>query len=200
MRRAVSSVRAADRPRAKARLRASRKPAAISLAAARSAARSVAPGSIGRAAASTSARMPRTTNSSMSVNPAVSGAGSPIGDILIFPGAAGSIVGAQGVEVVFAVLARYPVDIGVAPRIDRNLLLLQIGSAPTRHAARRLDKGLQAFLLGRIVAHIEPVEIERPGDILDLDTRGIGACAAQVFHDLWCDEADQQAKNGEHDE
>src|SRR5580693_6407498 len=98
------------------------------------------PDIIGRTSAVTRAITASTTTTSMSVKPCCAKEGLPVRDTLVFACPAGNARGAQGVKVVVAVIAGNLIDIGPAPWVGRNGLLLQIRSVPRINAHRMLDQ------------------------------------------------------------
>src|SRR6185369_6158822 len=83
----------------------------------------------------------------------------PVNDVCGFPFSALLGVGAEGHQIIIAVLARETVDVRVAPGVERNVLP-QIWTVPVLEVARTRPKSLQALLCRRIVADIQLVCIE----------------------------------------
>src|SRR5580658_722267 len=98
----------------------------------------------------------------------------PVHDILVFAGAARRVVGAEAVKVELAVLAGDAVVVRVPPRIDGDGFLFQIGSLPAIEPDRLFDQRRQPFLLRRVAAEIDPEQIERRFEVMDVDPGDIG--------------------------
>ena len=64
----------------------------------------------------------------------------------------------------------------------------------------RLDQGQEAFLLARVAAHVEAVEVEYGGQFLELDRRRVRLGAAQVLHYSGGGETGDQSKDHQHDQ
>jgi hypothetical protein len=97
-------------------------------------------------------------------------------------------VGAERIEVVFAVLAGVAVEVRPAPRVDQRVGLLE----------RAADEHLQALVFARIAADLEAVEVEHAGQAFDLDPGRIGLGAADVLDDLGCGKGGDQSEDDEH--
>src|SRR5215813_1619335 len=95
---------------------------------------------------------------------------SPARDVFRLAGAAGPAILTVGKQVEFAVLARRAIDVGVAPRIQRHVLL-QVGSAPLGIVADVGAQRLQSFVGRGITPEIEAILIQRLRQRLDLRLR-----------------------------
>src|SRR5512139_1421923 len=71
-------------------------------------------------------------------------------------------------------LRRGDVAVLVVPRVLRQRRLLPVRAVPVRGAGRRAHQRLQALLGRRVAAQLELVEVERLGDLADLDLGGVG--------------------------
>ena len=97
-------------------------------------------------------------------------------------------------------LRRAAVCVGSVPRIDGKRVALQIGAVPVLGAAGFLHQRGETLLGARIRADIEFVEIQHGADAFDgLFGDGI-ACTGKLTQGSRCDEADEQAQDGDDDE
>ena len=92
-------------------------------------------------------------------------------------------------------LARDAIEVRPIPRVERDPLLLEIGAIPGGQAWWLLDQGLQPLLLRWVARYVELEEVERAGQIFDLDMRSIGLGAAEIFEYLRRHERDNQPED-----
>ena len=96
-------------------------------------------------------------------------------------------------------LTRESVMVVVSPGILRNRAFLQIGTIPARVCPwRGLHQRYEPFLNGWVTSHLEPVQVERRPQVLDLQVRGLGFGGAEVFHHLRSDQSRQQSEYHQH--
>ena len=96
-------------------------------------------------------------------------------------GAAGPAILAEGDQVELVLLAGDAVDVGLAPRIGRYVLL-EIGAvpAPLKLGGRLVQDG-KALLVGRPAQVVDVEQFERTFDVLDLRLRCVGL-ASRLTH------------------
>ena len=90
--------------------------------------------------------------------------------------------------------------IRVAPGIDGELPVLQIGAGPDLGAARPLDERVQPFGGRRIAPGVEKEQIERRAEAFDLQLRRLDARFAEIVEHARADQPEDQADDREHDE
>ena len=88
----------------------------------------------------------------------------------------------------------------VAPRILRHRRLLPVRPVPVGDAGGRRDQRLQAFLRRRIAADLELVEVERLGDLADLDLRGVGLRLLALADEVAAHDSEHDADQHQDDE
>src|SRR5574341_163563 len=92
----------------------------------------------------------------------------PAYDVLVLSVPASHAVSAIREHVIVPVLPRGLIDIRVSPRIEWDLLFLQIGTVPVLDPAGIDKQGLEAFIRGRIPADVEPKVVQGGAKQLDL--------------------------------
>ena len=102
--------------------------------------------------------------------PAVSARGAGASE---FPAAAFLAGRPERADIVRPVLSRRAVGIVVAPGIVRRRGGLEIGSVPARKARGLPNQRRQTLFGGRVAAGVEIEQVERAGDVLHLDLRGL---------------------------
>src|SRR3984957_14226307 len=177
--------------------------AAVSIAYASSRGREVARGKRGSNTAASIAMIAITQTVSISVKPSCVSCGLFIRRgryVGRGPASTFDAVGAVGGDLVGAVLAGRTVDVGLAPRIVRQLAALEIRAVPCGEPAGRLDECGQAFRRRRITTGVEIEQLERAGEALDLDLRRLHLGVAQIVEHPRADQRHDEADDRDHDE
>src|SRR5882724_2508537 len=197
VRRSRSTATVTSRLPVIARLCAARSIAATSRAAALASTPGMAWVNIGTASVTVNLSITSTTSSSSSVKPSAS-ARLPALDVTVLALAALLAVRAQGVEVVVAVLARGPVEVGPTPGIGQGLAVLEIGTVPHGRLRRTIHQRRQPLLIGRIAADFEVIEVEHAAELLDLDLRRIDLGGPEILDESRRRDRHQQSKDRQH--
>src|SRR5262245_42934500 len=109
-------------------------------------------------------------------------------------------IGAIGDDVIRAMLAGRPIDVGVIPGIFRNIAALQVRPIPRGNAGRPLYQRGKSLRARRKSSGIEIKQVERAGEALQLDARGLDLGFAEIIEHTRADQAHDQADDGDHDQ
>ncbi len=104
------------------------------------------------------------------------------------------------VVVVARPAGRLLIDVGMVPRVHRQSVILQVRTVPVRNVRRLLHQRLQPLLRAGIIADIELVHVKYRAKPLDRLMRDGRPRVAQLPQDRRRHHADQQSKDGDHDE
>src|SRR5262245_9401600 len=135
-------------------------------------ARDVPSGSAGSAIAARIAMIASTQTTSIRVKPAspADGAARPTDDVGRCSTSTCLSIRAVGDDVVGAVLARRPVHIGIAPRVDGNDPAFQVRAVPRCDATGTSNQCGEAFRTRRVTPVIEEEQIECTAEAFNLDS------------------------------
>src|SRR5262249_10946547 len=155
--------------------------------------------SAGRITAASSAMMATTQTISSRVKPACAAKRSarPADDVGRRTGSTFLPIGSVADDVISAVLAGRPVDVGLTPGIVGDEAALEIRSVPGLRPAGTLRQRGEPFRTRRIPSGVEIIEIERAAEALDLNLRRLHLGFAQIIDHARADQRHDQADDGD---